>query len=291
MNFDRIYILPQINKIQFSFSLIGIFFYISLIILFFFYYNCLFFIKEGIFSFILIKSLVSFIEVFIESDIFRTIFLYISQVILFFLLLIHLNKCLIQRKIVEDIKDLEINDKKYILLIYIICFFPFELCFDFQLIENLCHIILKIILCVLLYGQIDKRIKLMMEKLNEKQIKAKGDLNYVLGQRENYYLKMLKTIDSMILFGFILFILYYSLNICLISNNNEFIKFISELANDAAIASICLSQLLFFFCSNKIELERGLRKSRLNGKLKKFVIIKIFNQGNQEDVDENYNLE
>ena len=280
MNFDRIYILPQISKIQFSFSLIGIFFYVSLIILFFFYYNCIFFIKEGIFSFILIKSVVSFLEAFIESDIFRTILLYSSQVILFFLLLIHLNKCLI-----------EINDKKYILLIYIICFFPFELCFNLQLIENLCHIILKIVLCVLLYGQIDKRIKLMMEKLNEKQIKAKGDLNYVLGQRENYYLKMLKTIDSMILFGFILFILYYSLNICLISNNNEIIKFISELVNDTAIASICLSQLLFFFCSNKIELERGLRKSRLNSNLKKFVIIKIFNQGNQEDVDENYNLE
>lgn len=291
MNFDRIYILPQISKIQFSFSLIGIFFYISLIILFFFYYNCLFFIKEGIFSFILIKSLVSFIEAFIESDTFRVIFLYISQIILFSLLLIHLNQCLIQRKIVEDINGLEINDKKYILFIYIICFFPYEYCFNLQLLENLCHIILKIVLCVLLYGQIDRRIKLMMEKINEKQIKAKGDLNYVLGQRENYYLKMLKTIDSMILFGFILFILYYSFNMCLLNNNNEIIKFFSELANDCAIASICLSQLLFFFCSNKIELERGLRKSRLNSKIKKFVIIKIFNRSNQEDIDENYNLE
>ena len=102
MNFNRIYILPITSKLDFSLSFIGIFFYLSIVILFSFYYNCLFLIKEEIFSYILLKSLFSIIESFIECDSFRLVFVYIANIILFSLLIFHLNRCLTQKKIVDD---------------------------------------------------------------------------------------------------------------------------------------------------------------------------------------------
>lgn len=287
MNFDRIYLLPKISKIQISFSLIGILFYFSIIILFFFYYNSICFIKEEIFSFILLKSVFSLIELFIENDNFRTIFIYISEIILFYLLLIHINKCFTQKKIIEDIKDLEINDKTYILLIFMLSIFPFEYYFKLQIAESCAQNVIKIILIAFLYNYINKRIKLMIERLTEQKIKSKIDINYMPGSKENYYLKMIRTINSMYLAGIILFIIFFSIKIYLLFNYNEIVEYFGNFADYTGLAFIILAELLFFFCSNKLELEKGIRKDKINNNIRKFVVIKIFNQ---DDLDENINF-
>ena len=91
------YLVIDLSQIQLSISLIGIFFYITIVILFFFYYDLSFFIKEEIFSFIFVKSFSSFLVIFIDDEIYKAIISYISQVISFILILIHINKCITQK--------------------------------------------------------------------------------------------------------------------------------------------------------------------------------------------------
>lgn len=287
MNFDRIILLPYISKIQLSFSLIGIFFYLSIAFLFFFYYNSICFLREEIFSFILLNSVFSLIELFIDDANYRILFTYSTQVILFSLLLLHINKCFTQKKIVENIEDLELKNKIYVILIFMLIFFPFDFYFNLQVIEKCALDIVKVVLTVFLYFFIFKRIKLIQQRLKEQQIKSKNAVNYAMDSKENYYLKMTKTINTMYQVGFLFFTIYLSVKIYLLYNYNEVIEFIAKFGDYFGIACLMLAELLFFFCSNKIELEKGIRKGRFNNKIKKFVIIKIFNQ---EDIDDIINF-
>jgi hypothetical protein len=284
MDLGRIYVLPNIIKMQINFSLVGIFFYFTNIILFLFYYNCIVFIKEEIFSFIFLKSITFLIELFIDNHIYKYLFKYCSQVIVFSLLLLHINKCLTQKKIIENIKDLEINDKIYIMLIYMLSFFPYEFMFDLQFFERVLQLVIKMVLAIYFYSYVDKKIKIMLDRLREQQIKSKNEINYLMGCKENYYLKMLRTINSMYLTALILYICTMLIYISLLYNFNEFVKIVGKFCFFSAFSIVILAQLLFFFCSNKIELEKAFRKGKLNSGIKKFMIIKIFNQG---DFDEN----
>ena len=287
MNLDRIFLLPNISKIQLSFSLIGILFYFSIIILFLFYYNCIILIKEEIFSFIFITSVLSLIEIFIDNETFRSLFIYITQIIAFSLLLAYLNKCLTQKIIVEDIKDLEINDKIYILLIFMLCSFPFQSFLDLQIFERYVQYILKMVLAALLYYLIYKRMKLIIERLNERKLESKNENNYLMGSKENYYVKMIKTINMMYLIGFILLIFFMGIKIYMLHIYTEYIEYFGKTVYYCGFSSIILAELLLFFCINKLELENGIRKGKINSSIKKFVIVKIFNQ---DDNDENVNF-
>lgn len=287
MNLDRIFLLPNISKIQLSFSLIGILFYFSIIILFLFYYNCIILIKEEIFSFIFITSVLSLIEIFIDNETFRSLFIYITQIIAFSLLLVYLNKCLTQKIIVEDIKDLEINDKIYILLIFMLCSFPFQSFLDLQIFERYVQYILKMVLAALLYYLIYKRMKLIIERLNEQKLESKKENNYLMGSKENYYVKMIKTINMMYLIGFILLIFFMGIKIYMLHIYTEYIEYFGKTVYYSGFSSIILAELLLFFCINKLELENGIRKGKINSSIKKFVIVKIFNQ---DDNDENINF-
>ena len=61
-------------------------------------------------------------------------------------------------------------------------------------------------------------------------------------------------------------------------------KYFSYMVRDSALFFISLAQLLFFYCSNKIELEQSLKRNKVNDTFKKFVRVKIFNI---DDADEN----
>jgi hypothetical protein len=286
MNFDRIYILPITSKLHFSLSFIGIFFYLSIMILFSFYYNCLFLIKEEIFSYILLKSLFSLIESAIESDEIRMVFVFITQIILFSLLLFHLDRCFTQKKIVEDTTDLEIKEKNYIILIYILCLIPFDSYFTILTSEMIAQNIIKAALIIMFYKSIEKKIKIMIDRLNQQQAKStKVNKNSdILENNENYYIEMLQSINSMYSAGAVLFVFCFLINIYTSYYQNELIQYFSEMVKDSALFFISLAQLLFFYCSNKIELEQSLKKNKINDAFKKFVKIKIFNQ---DDADEN----
>ena len=280
------FLVIDLSQIQLSISLIGIFFYITIVILFFFYYDLSFFIKEEIFSFIFVKSISSFIVIFIDDELYKAIISYISQVISFILILIHINKCITQKKIVDNIKDLKIMDKAYIIFIYMLCFFPIESFIQLQIYEILFINITRVILTILFYYHINKKIRLLLERLKQQKMKSKNDVDNLIGNKEIYYIKMIKTINSMYFKAFILFILYIIAKAYLIYNSNEIINFFTKFFYFFSIIFIILAELLFFFCSNRIELEKGFRNEKFKNNLNKF---KIINQ-EDSDVDEHNNL-
>jgi hypothetical protein len=202
-------------------------------------------------------------------------------------LLVYLNKCLTQKIIVEDTKDLEINDKIYILLIFMLCSFPFQSFLDLQIFERYVQYILKMVLAALLYYLIYKRMKLIIERLNEQKLESKNENNYLMGSKENYYVKMIKTINMMYLIGFILLIFFMGIKIYMLHIYTEYIEYFGKTVYYCGFSSIILAELLLFFCINKLELENGIRKGKINSSIKKFVIVKIFNQ---DDNDENINF-
>ena len=204
----------------------------------------------------------------------------------FILILIHINKCITQKKIVDNIKDLKIMDKAYIIFIYMLCFFPVESFIQLQIYEILFINITRVILTILLYYHINKKIRLLLERLKQQKMKSKNDVDNLIGNKEIYYIKMIKTINSMYFKAFILFILYIIANAYLIYSSNEIINFFTKFFYFFSIIFIILAELLFFFCSNRIELEKGFRNEKFKNNLNKF---KIINQ-EDSDVDEHNNL-
>ena len=226
------------------------------------------------------------IESAIESDEIRMVFVFITQIILFSLLLFHLDRCFTQKKIVEDITDLEIKEKNYIILIYILCLIPFDSYFTILTSEMIAQNIIKAALIIMFYKSIEKKIKIMIDRLNQQQAKStKVNKNSdILENNENYYIEMLQSINSMYSAGAVLFVFCFLINIYTSYYQNELIQYFSDMVKDSALFFISLAQLLFFYCSNKIELEQSLKKNKINDAFKKFVKIKIFNQ---DDADEN----
>ena len=143
------------------------------------------------------------------------------------------------------------------------------------------------VLAALLYYLIYKRMKLIIERLNEKKLESKNENNYLMGSKENYYVKMIKTINMMYLIGFILLIFFMGIKIYMLHIYTEYIEYFGKTVYYCGFSSIILAELLLFFCINKLELENGIRKGKINSSIKKFVIVKIFNQ---DDNDENINF-
>ena len=147
--------------------------------------------------------------------------------------------------------------------------------------------IIKIALIFMMYKHIDKNIKLMIGRLNQQQIKLKTEHNNNFENNENYYIEMLKSINSMHCAGAVLFIFCFSLKIYNSYYRNDITDGFSHMVRDSAIFFICLAQLLFFYCSNKIEIENSFKRNKFNETIKKLRIIKIFNQ---DDADESTNF-
>ena len=277
------FLVIEFSKIQLHFSLVGIFFYFSIVFIFLYYLDNSSFIKDEIFSFIFIKSLSSLILLFITDEKYKAIFSYISQVISFGLILSHINKCITQKRIVYNIKGLRINDKIYIVLIFMLSFFPFESFIKLELYEILFINATKVLLTIFLYYHINKKIKLLLERLKQQEIKSKQDNDKLNGKKDIYYSKMIISINSMYFKGFTSFILYILINTYLIYNFNEYIDYIAKFFYFISFIFMSLAGLLFFFCSNRIELDKLFRNEKFKNNSKKFEMI------NQEDSDEEEN--
>ena len=277
------FLVIEFSKIQLYFFLVGIFFYLSIAFIFLYYLDNSSFIKDEIFSFIFIKSFLSLILLFITDEKYKAIFSYISQVISFGLILSHINKCITQKRIVYNIKGLRINDKIYIVLIFMLSFFPFESFIKLELYEILFINATKVLLTIFLYYHINKKIKLLLERLKQQEIKSKQDNDKLNGKKDIYYSQMIISINSMYFKGFAFFTLYILINTYLIYNLNEYINYISKFFYFISFIFMSLAGLLFFFCSNKIELDKLFRNEKFKNNSKKFEMI------NQEEEDEEEN--
>ncbi len=191
------------------FSIIGVFFYISLILLFGFYYKCLIFIKENIFTFILVNSLTPLISLFINNPIYKNVFSFLSQTIQFSLILYFIDKCFTSPNLSKDKKDFEISYKIYIILIFMISSFPFYNYLELFEKTIFDQNVIRMVPIILLYEQIREKFQILFDYLNEKKVKPNdSDMPHEIVY---YYYNIFKIISKMFYTSFFLFFLYLGL--------------------------------------------------------------------------------
>ena len=269
------------------FSIIGVFFYISLILLFGFYYKCLIFIKENIFNFILFNSLTPLISLFINNPIYKNVFSFLSQTIQFSLILYFIDKCFTSPNLSKDKKDFEISYKIYIILIFMISSFPFYNYLELFEKTIFDQNVIRMVLIILLYEQIREKFQILFDYLNEKKVKPNdSDMPHEIVY---YYYNIFKIISKMFYTSFFLFFLYLGLKLFgkHAFNFKTTFEYICLFINLFAIYSLVVGCILLFYSINRNKLERpekNLKRKDALEDLETFRVIEI--DCSQEDIDE-----
>ena len=269
------------------FSIIGVFFYISLILLFGFYYKCLIFIKENIFTFILVNSLTPLISLFINNPIYKNVFSFLSQTIQFSLILYFIDKCFTSPNLSKDKKDFEISYKIYIILIFMISSFPFYNYLELFEKTIFDQNVIRMVPIILLYEQIREKFQILFDYLNEKKVKPNdSDMPHEIVY---YYYNIFKIISKMFYTSFFLFFLYLGLKLFgkHAFNFKTTFEYICLFINLFAIYSLVVGCILLFYSINRNKLERpekNLKRKDALEDLETFRVIEI--DCSQEDIDE-----
>lgn len=263
---DQLKLLPNFTIIKSFFAILGVLFYIALIFLFNYYYRCLSFIKEKIFTFIFINSLSSLISAYIHEPTKQFIFVYTSNTIQFYLILFFIDKCLSSNNLSKDKKDLEINFKIYIILLFMLVHLPISKYLTVSK-RNLFD------LNAIIYYFKDKA-----------SYNSEFDLSY-----NSYYYKFLKMINSIFSTSFVFFILYYIIKI--IDKVLEYkitFQYLTFFINLLAVYFMVIGCILFFYCINREQLEKNKKinkKSDNSEESQNFRVINI--DVTPRDIDEN----
>ncbi len=270
------------------FSIIGVFFYISLILLFGFYYKCLIFIKENIFTFILVNSLTPLISLFINNPIYKNVFSFLSQTIQFSLILYFIDKCFTSPNLSKDKKDFEISYKIYIILIFMISSFPFYNYLELFEKTIFDQNVIRMVLIILLYEQIREKFQILFDYLNEKKVKPNdSDMPHEIVY---YYYNIFKIISKMFYTSFFLFFLYLGLKLFgkHAFNFKTTFEYICLFINLFAIYSLIIGCILFFYSLNKNNLETHQKSARRKESFDESQTFKVINVDiAQDDIDEN----
>lgn len=282
---DQLKLLPNFTIIKSFFAILGVLFYIALIFLFNYYYRCLSFIKEKIFTFIFINSLSSLISAYIHEPTKQFIFVYTSNTIQFYLILFFIDKCLSSNNLSKDKKDLEINFKIYIILLFMLVHLPISKYLTVSK-RNLFDLnAIKLILCLLFYEHIREKIQMLIYYFKDKaSYNSEFDLSY-----NSYYYKFLKMINSIFSTSFVFFILYYIIKI--IDKVLEYkitFQYLTFFINLLAVYFMVIGCILFFYCINREQLEKNKKinkKSDNSEESQNFRVINI--DVTPRDIDEN----
>ena len=283
----NINIFPKFSIMQLFFGILGIFFYISLIFLFSCYYRCLSFIKEKIFTFILLNSLTLSISIFIESATKKFIFVYISNTIQFTLILCFLDNCFRSHFLSKDVNDLEINYKLYIILIFMLCSLPLSKYLSVSDKNIFDQNTIKLILSILFYEQIREKIQNLIDYLKEKKINASdSDIPYNIAY---YYYKSFLMINSIFYASFIFFIIYFILIILdNFVNYKITIQYVSFFMNLLGIYLLIIGCILFFYSSNRNKIEKHRKENKKIDNSEESQSFRVIDVNvTPEDVDEN----
>ena len=278
------------SYIQLFFSTTGILFYFYFVFLFYFYYKNISFIKGKIFSFIFLNSISSLILLFISNTKIKLLLIYICNIISFYLILFFIDKCLISIEIILNSIYVEIKYKKYIVLIYMISFFPYENIFDIFIKHIFANYFFKIILLLLFYENLRGKIKKIFEYLDE----LKENLNF-FNNNTSYNIKYgfyqeFKEIFLFFYISYILFMIYFVTKIleCIL-NYKIIFEYIAFFINVFAVYSLVISCILLFFVLNKNKLKKykkGNKKDWRNEITKIKNIKIIYKKIPQKDFDE-----
>ena len=282
---------PKKQIIQFIVSVLELLFYIALILLFKFYFHRLKFIKEKIFTFILVHSLTSLLSLFIKNPIQNILFNYLGQIIQFYLLLFFIDKCLISSKLNIDKSKVEINYKFYIILIYMICTFPFNKSLGIFEKSFFDQNAIVMILCILFFEEFREKMQILIGYLNErKSISINSDMPHEIAF---YYYNIFNLIYNYFYTSFLLFLL--NLGAKMLENFVSYkitFQFIAYFLNLSAIYILVIGSILFFYCLNRNEFQKSIKDKKEENleEGQNFRVIDVEINDDSDDFDENKDL-
>ena len=190
----------------------------------------------------------------------NAIILYCFGFIEFFLILSHLNKCFTSKNISENTNLYELNHRYIILVVFLICSFPYEQYFKLidQYIFSL--YILNLILSIIFFryinirmNLINIRMNLILEYLKDKKVTNSSipDL-YLPYVKANYYFDNFYKINNIFCVTFALVIIYYIINILNLFFDLKYLyKYLLFFSQEFIFITIVIAGIIYFYCLNK----------------------------------------
>ena len=279
--------------IHLFFAFTGIIIYITAFLRFGLYIKYLSFIKREIFTFIILNSIKSFLEISLSSSLTKDIIIYIIGIFEFYLILTYINKSFSTKKISKNNQNFELDYLYYIILIFVASSFPYEKIFN---LSDKCIFsinIVNIILAILLFRYINIKMQLILEFLKEKRV-ATSEIPdiYLPYIKANYYYRNFFIVNIVFYICIFSIIVYYIIKISDIflqwKNISRYILLISE---EIIYNCAKLSCMIFFYSYNRSKLVKGGKKK---GKKEQYVQESNISNFSVIDVDiqqdENVNL-
>lgn len=275
--------------INFFFSTIGIIFYLITCLSFELYFKAPNLIKSEIFTYILFHSFEHIVGVILPQSS-SPIFLYCFSIVEFFLVLSHLNKCFSSKNISENTSLYELEYKYFILAIFILVSFPYEVYFKLidQYIFSL--YIIKLILSILFYRYIDIKMSLILEYINDKKVTSSSIPDIYLPYiKANFYYSNFNKIDKIFFLIFVYVIIYYVVNILnLFFDFKMLYKYLQFGLQEIIYLFIVASCLIYFYCLNKDSLNNKKIIKEESSNLNNLKVVDIdINQDEDENIIEN----
>ena len=281
---------PLYFYIHLFFIFIELIIYIIAALLFYFYFNSSSYIKKEFFTFTILNSFKSFLEITLPSSHIKDIIIYIIGVIEFYLILAYINKSLSSKKISQNNTSYELDHFWYIIIIFILSSFPYVEIFNLSEKYIFSFNTVNIILAILLFRYINIRMQLLLEYLKEKKMtnSAIPDI-YLPYLRAHFYYTMFNRINIIFYVSLVLVISFYLIKILdLFIEWKIFSKYILLFLEESLNWSLIISCFIFFYSYHKKKLIKGgvvKDKSGEEANLAKFSVIDVDIQQ-----DENSNL-
>lgn len=274
---------PIYFYIHLFFVFLGAILYICLVVLFKIYYKISSFIKLEIFTFIILNSFKSFLEITLSPSITKEFILYVIGIIEFYLILSYLNKCFTTKKISQNNSSYEIQYFCYIIIIFIFSTFPYEKIFKISEKYIFSCNTINIILAILLFRYINIKMQSLLEYLKEKKMTNSTipDI-YLPYMKAHYYYTNFRIINIIFYLCLIFAISYYAIkNVELFLEWQIVSKYLLLFTEESIYCSMIAAGLIFFYSFNKNKLLKGgkMRKKEDNteeaANLTKFSVIDV----------------
>ena len=250
--------------IHLFFAFTGVIIYITAILMFGLYIKYLPFIKREIFTFIILNSIKSFLEITLSSTLSKEIIIYIIGVCEFYLILTYINKSFVTKKISKNNPNFELDYLYYIILIFAASSFPYEKIFNLSEKYIFSSNTVNIILSILLFRYINIKMQLVLEFLKEKKV-ATSEIPdiYLPYIKAHYYYRNFFIVNIVFYICFFSILVYYGIKISDIflewKNISRYLLLFFE---EIIYNCVKLSCLIFFYSYNRSKLVKGGKKKR-----------------------------
>ena len=250
--------------IHLFFAFTGIIIYITAILMFGLYIKYFSFIKREIFTFIILNSFKSFLEISIASSLSKDIIIYIIGICEFYLILAYINKSFTTKKISKNNPNFELDYFYYIVLIFAASSFPYEKIFNLSDKYIFSSNTVNIILSILLFRYINIKIQLILEFLKEKKVATTEIPDIYLPYiKAHYYYRNFFVVNIVFYICFFSILVYYGIKISdIFLEWKNISRYILLFLEEIIYNCVKLSCLIFFYSYNRSKLVKGGKKKR-----------------------------